>query len=173
LRNEQRLGARVVARAAEQLATHFNPARIALAVTSALHGPELIALRDTLLRAHERTAGALRETSTEIRQLIRQMSMANPIWGAPRIHGELLMLGIEVSQATVGRYMPWRPKVPSPTWRSFLRNHMRNMAAVDMFVVANATFRLLYALIVLGHGRRRIIQSRSPKIQRKSGWHAK
>jgi putative transposase len=97
------------------------------------------------------------KTSTEIRQLIRQMSMANPIWGAPRIHGELLMLGIEVSQATVGRYMPWRPKVPSPTWRSFLRNHMRNMAAVDMFVVATATFRLLYALIVLGHDRRRII----------------
>ena len=97
------------------------------------------------------------KTSTEIRQLIRQMSMANPIWGAPRIHGELLMLGIEVSQATVGRYMPWRPKVPSPTWRSFLRNHMRNMAAVDMFVVATATFRLLYTLIVLGHDRRRII----------------
>src|SRR6266851_5060167 len=97
------------------------------------------------------------KTSTEIRQLIRQMSMANPIWGAPRIHGELLMLGIEVSQATVGRYMPWRPKVPSPTWRSFLHNHMRNMAAVDMFVVSTATFRLLYTLIVLGHDRRRII----------------
>lgn len=97
------------------------------------------------------------KTSTEIRQLIRQMSMANPIWGAPRIHGELLMLGIEVSQATVGRYMPRRPKVPSPTWHSFLRNHMHNTAAVDMFVVATATFRLLYALIVLGHDRRRII----------------
>ena len=80
------------------------------------------------------------KTSTEIRQLIRQMSMANPIWGAPRIHGELLMLGIDVSQAPVGRYMPWRPKVPSPTWRSFLRNHMRSMAAVDMFVVATAAF---------------------------------
>ena len=80
-----------------------------------------------------------------------------PHLGAPRIHGELLMLGIEVSQATVGRYMPWRPKVPSPTWRSFLRNHMRNMAALDMFVVATATFRLLYTLIVLGHDRRRII----------------
>jgi hypothetical protein len=66
-----------------------------------------------------------------------------PHLGAPRIHGELRMLGIEVSQATVGRYMPWRPKVPSPTWRSFLHNHMRNMAAVDMFVVANATFRPL------------------------------
>src|SRR3982074_979969 len=97
------------------------------------------------------------KTSTEIRQLIRQMSLANPIWGAPRIHGELLMLGIRVSQATAGRYIPGAPKGPSPTWRSFLRNHMRNTAAVDMFVVATATFRLLYALIVLGHDRRRII----------------
>ena len=97
------------------------------------------------------------KTSTELRDLIRQMSMANPLWGAPRIHGELLKLGIEVSQATVGRHMPWRPKVPSPTWRSFLRNHMCDMAAVDMFVVATATFQLLYALIVLGHDRRRVI----------------
>jgi putative transposase len=97
------------------------------------------------------------QTSTEIRDLIRQMSLANPLWGAPRIHDELLKLGIEVSQATVGRYMPWRPKVPSPTWRSFLRNHMCDMAAVDMFVVATATFQLLYALIVLGHDRRRVI----------------
>ena len=80
-----------------------------------------------------------------------------PNLGGASHYGELLMLGIEVSQATVGRYMPWRPKVPSPTWRSFLRNHMRNMAAVDMFVVATATFRLLYTLIVLGHDRRRII----------------
>jgi transposase InsO family protein len=98
------------------------------------------------------------KTSTEIRDLIRQMSMANPLWGAPRIHGELLKLGIEVSQATVGRYMPWRPKVPSPTWRTFLRNRMCDMVAVDMFVVATATFQLLYALIVLGHDRRRVIE---------------
>ena len=97
------------------------------------------------------------KTSQEIRDLIRQMSMANPLWGAPRIHGELLKLGIEVSQATVGRYMPWRPKAPSPTWRSFLRNHMTDMAAIDMFVVATATFRLLYAMIVLGHDRRKVI----------------
>ena len=96
-------------------------------------------------------------TSREIRQLIRQMSQANPLWGAPRIHGELLKLGIEVSQATVGRYMPWRPKVPSPTWRSFLQNHMHDTAAVDMFVVVTATFRLLYALVVLGHERRNVI----------------
>jgi transposase InsO family protein len=97
------------------------------------------------------------KTSTEIRDLIGQLSIANPLWGAPRIHGELLKLGIEVSQATVGRCMPWRPKVPSPTWRSFLHNHMRDIAAIDMFVVATATFRLLYALIVLGHDRRRVI----------------
>jgi hypothetical protein len=61
--------------------------------------------------------------SREIRDLIRQMSRANPLWGASRIHGELLKLGIEVSQATVSRYLPWRPKAPSPTWRSFLQNH--------------------------------------------------
>jgi transposase InsO family protein len=95
--------------------------------------------------------------NSEIRDLIRQMSVANPLWGAPRIHGELLKLGIEVSQATVGRYLPWRPKIPSPTWRSFLHNHLTEIAAIDMFVVATATFRLLYALIVLRHDRRTII----------------
>src|SRR6267378_6369012 len=89
--------------------------------------------------------------SSEIRDLIRQMSHTNPPWGAPRIHGELLKLGIEVSQATVGRYMPWRPKLPSPTWRSFLHNHLTDIVAIDMFVVTTTTFRLLYALIVLGH----------------------
>jgi putative transposase len=89
--------------------------------------------------------------------LIRQMCRANPLWGAPRIHGELLKLGIKISQATVGRYMPWRPKAPSPTWRSFLHNHMHSLAAIDMFVVVTATFRLLYALVVLGHDRRKVI----------------
>jgi hypothetical protein len=79
----------------------------------------------------------------ETRDLIRQMSIANPLWGAPRIHGELLKLGIVVSQATVGRCMPWRPKVPSPSCRGFLRNHMSDTVAVDMFVVATATIRLL------------------------------
>src|SRR6202171_932437 len=96
-------------------------------------------------------------TSREIRDLIRQMSQANPLWGAPRIHGELLKLGIEVGQATVGRYLPWRPKAPSPTWRSFLHNHMHDIAAVDMFLVVTATFQLLYALVVLDHERRKVI----------------
>ena len=92
--------------------------------------------------------------SAEIRDLIREMSLTNRLWGAPRIHGELLKLGIKVSQATVGRYLPWRPKVPSPTWRSFLHNHPTDIAAIDTFVVATATFRLLYALIVLGRDQR-------------------
>jgi transposase InsO family protein len=95
--------------------------------------------------------------SPETRDLIRQMSVANPLWGAPRIHGELLKLGIAVSQATAGRYLPWRPRVPSPNWRSFLHNHLTDIAAIDMFVVATATFQLLYALIVLGHDRRKVI----------------
>jgi putative transposase len=95
--------------------------------------------------------------SANIRDLIRRMSRANPLWGAPRIHGELLKLGIKISQATVGRWMPWRPKVPSPTWRSFLRNHLPDIAAIDMFVVATATFHLLYGLIVLSLDRRRVV----------------
>jgi putative transposase len=67
----------------------------------------------------------------EVRELIRKMSKANPLWGAPRIHGELLKLGIEISQATVGKYMARRLGPPSPTWRSFLRNHADGIAALD------------------------------------------
>ena len=110
--------------------------------------------------------------SREIRDLIRTMSQANPLWGAPRIHGELLKLGFEVSQATVGRYLPWRPKAPSPTWRSFLHNHMHATAAIDMFVVVMARFQLLYALVVLGHERRKVIHfdvSQNPT----QGWLAR
>jgi hypothetical protein len=81
--------------------------------------------------------------SPEIRDLICRMSNANPLWGASRIHGELLKLDIKISQATVGRWMPWRPKVPSPTWRSFLRNHLPDITAIDMFVVAAATAGVL------------------------------
>jgi putative transposase len=73
------------------------------------------------------------------------------------MHGELLKLGIEVSQATVGPHLPRRRNAPSRTWRSFLRNHMTAIAAVDMFVVATATFELLYAVILLNHQRRRVI----------------
>jgi hypothetical protein len=95
----------------------------------------------------------------EIRQLIREMSSANSLWGAPRIHGELLKLGIEISQATVAKYMVPRPGTPSPTWRTFLRNQAEGIAAIDMFVVASASFRLLYVMVILAHDRRRIIHT--------------
>jgi hypothetical protein len=77
--------------------------------------------------------------NTEIRHLIRRMSLANPLWGAPRIHGELLKLGIDVSQATVGRHMPWRPKVPSPTWRSFLQNFGVKVLCIFQPLCSHAT----------------------------------
>jgi transposase InsO family protein len=95
----------------------------------------------------------------EVRDLIRQMSGANPLWGAPRIHGELLKLGIEVSQATVAKYMVRRRGAPSPTWRSFLRNQAEGIAAIDMFVVASASFRLLYVMIILAYDRRKIVRT--------------
>jgi hypothetical protein len=93
----------------------------------------------------------------EIRDLIRKMSSANPLWGAPRIHGELLTLGIEVSQATVAKYMVRRKGAPSSTRRSFLRNHAEGIAAIDMFVVASASFRLLYVMIILAHDQNRSV----------------
>ena len=95
----------------------------------------------------------------EVRNLIRKMSSANSLWGAPRIHGELLKLGIAISQATVAKYMVRRRGRPSPTWRSFLRNQAAGIAAIDMFVVASASFRLLYVMIILAHDRRRIIHT--------------
>jgi transposase InsO family protein len=95
----------------------------------------------------------------EIRDLIRQMSSANPLWGAPRIRGELLKLGIEVSQATVAKYMVRRREMPSQNWRSFLRNQAQGIASIDMFVVASASFRLLYVMIILAHDRRTIVST--------------
>jgi len=87
------------------------------------------------------------------------MSRANSLWGAPRIHGELLKLGIEISQATVGKYMVCRRGTLSPTWRSFLSTHAQGIAAIDMFVVASVSFRLFYVVIILGHDRRKIIRA--------------
>ena len=84
------------------------------------------------------------------------MSRENPLWGAPRIHGELLKLGIDVSQATVTRYMVRHPKPPSQTWRTFLDNHVGCLVSIDFFVVPTATFAVLFVFIVLRHERRRI-----------------
>jgi len=88
---------------------------------------------------------------------IRRMSLANPRWGAPRIHGELLKLGIEVSQGTVAKYMVRHRRPPSQTWRTFLRNHVKDLASTDFFVVPTATFRLLFVFVVLSHNRRRLV----------------
>ncbi len=93
----------------------------------------------------------------QLRQLIRQMSQSNPLWGAPRIHGELLKLGLTVSQATVSKYMVRGRKPPSQTWRTFLDNHVRDLVSIDFFTVPTATFRILYVLVVLAHDRRLIM----------------
>jgi transposase InsO family protein len=93
----------------------------------------------------------------EIRRLIRQMSIANPLWGAPRIHGELLKLGIDIGQTSVAKYMARRRAPPSQGWKTFLRNHADGIAAMDLFVVPTISFRLLYGLLVMGHGRRQIL----------------
>src|SRR6266849_7909636 len=85
------------------------------------------------------------------------MALANPLWGAPRIHGELLNLGLHVSQRTVARLMPRRPKPPSQTWRTFLQNHVAGLASVDFFTVPTVTFRVLYVFVVLLHPRRRVV----------------
>jgi transposase InsO family protein len=95
--------------------------------------------------------------SEEIRELIREMSRANCLWGAPRIHGELLKLGIEIAQSTVAKYMIKRPRRPGQSWTTFLRNHADGIAAADLFVVPTIGFKLLYGLVILGHGRRRLI----------------
>jgi putative transposase len=94
---------------------------------------------------------------SDIKNLIRRISRDNVLWGAPRIHGELLKLGIEISQAAVSKYMMRLTKPPSPTWRAFLRNHLECLASVDFFVVPTATFRILFVFIVLQHQRRRIV----------------
>jgi transposase InsO family protein len=93
----------------------------------------------------------------EIRKLIRQMQSANIGWGAPRIHGELLKLGIDISQAAVSKYMVRQQKPPSQTWRTFLENHADCIAGIDFFTVPTATFRILYVFIVLCHDRRHIV----------------
>jgi transposase InsO family protein len=87
----------------------------------------------------------------DARNLIREISLANPLWGAPRVHGELLKLGIEVAQSTVSKYMVKRRRPPSQSWRTFLRNHADGIASIDLLVVPTITFRLLYGFVVLHH----------------------
>src|SRR3974390_2341857 len=92
-----------------------------------------------------------------LRDLIRRMSQDNPLWGASRIHGELLMLGFEVAQSTVSKYMTRSRRPPSQSWKTFLRNHADAIAAIDLCVVPTVTLDRLFAFLVVGHGRRQLL----------------
>jgi transposase InsO family protein len=104
-----------------------------------------------------RHRGGRPTVALEIRELIREMDIANPLWGAPRIHGELVKLGIEIGQTSVAKYMARRRGPPSQGWKTFLRNHADGIAAMDLFVVPTISFRLLYGLLIMGHGRRQVL----------------
>ena len=90
----------------------------------------------------------------ELRKLIRRMGKENPLWGAPRIHGELLKLGFEIAESTVSKYMIRHRGPPSQNWRTFLRNHADAIAAIDLCVVPTLTFECLFAFVVVGHETR-------------------
>ena len=124
---------------------------------------------ETMLRWHRRgfraywrwkswRRGGRPRIDRELRALIRRMCKENPTWGAPRIHGELLMLGIDVSESTVGRYMIRTGGPRSQGWKTFLRNHASGIASVDLFVVRTISFKLLYGLVILRHTRRRLVR---------------
>ena len=95
--------------------------------------------------------------SREVRDLIRKMCRENPSWGAPRIHGELLKLGIDIGESSVSRYMVRNRKPPSQTWRTFFENHAQQLVSIDFFTVPTIRFHVLYVFLVLAHDRRRIL----------------
>ena len=108
-------------------------------------------------RWKSRPRGGRPRIEAELRALIRQMSIENPLWGAPRIHGELLKLGFEVAQSSVARYMVKRRGPPSQGWHTFLRNHAPEIAAMDLFVVRTLGFDLLYAFVIVRLDRRDLV----------------
>ena len=123
---------------------------------------------DTIVRWHRRGFRALwwwksrrrlgrPGIAKEMRDLIREISRANPLWGAPRIHGELLKLGIDVAQSTVAKYMSRTRRPPSQSWRTFLHNHAGAIASIDLFVVPTVALRMLFGFVVLHHGRRQLV----------------
>src|SRR3977135_3623083 len=123
---------------------------------------------DTIIRWHRtgfrlywrwksRSRGGRPRVPMEIRRLIREITLANRLWGAPRIHGELLKLGIEVAQSTVAKYMARRGRGPSQTWKTFVRNHSPGIAAMDFLIVPTIGFKLLFILVILRHQLRRLI----------------
>jgi len=135
---------------------------------------------DTLVRWHQagfrrcwrwksRTRGGRPQIETELRVLIRRMSVENPLWGAPRIHGELLKLGFELAQSSVAKYMVKRRGPPSQRWRTFLHNHAPDIAAMDLFVVPTIGFNLLYAFVIIRLDRRDLSGSTLQQIRPRSG----
>ena len=110
-------------------------------------------------RSRQKRPGRPR-TDAAIRALIGKMASANPLWGAPRIHGELRKLGVELSERTVSRYVRRRPRPPSQTWRTFLANHLSALVSMDFFSVPTVTGRVLFVLVLLAHERRRVIHVR-------------
>jgi transposase InsO family protein len=108
-------------------------------------------------RWKSRSFGGRPQIDTELRALIRQMSIENPLWGAPRIHGELLKLGFDVAQSSVAKYMVKRRGPPSQGWGTFLRNHAPDIAAMDLFVVPTIGFDLLYAFVIIRLDRRDLV----------------
>ena len=111
-------------------------------------------------RWKSRRHGGRPRIQREIRDLIRRMNKENPLWGAPRIHSELLMLGIEVAESTVARYMTKSQGPASQGWKTFVRNHAAGIASIDLFVVRTISFNLLYGLVILHHARRRLVSVR-------------
>jgi hypothetical protein len=103
-----------------------------------------------------RSLGGRPQINTDLRALIRRMSLENPLWGAPRIHGELLKLGFEVAQSSVAKYMVKRRGAPSQGWRVFLRNHAPEIAAMDLFIAPTINFDLLYAFVIVRLDRREL-----------------
>ena len=129
----------------------------------------LIVQPDTVLRWHRdwlrrrwtrrstRARGGRPAIDRKIRAVVREMAAANPLWGAPRLHGELAKLGVDVSERTVSRLLQRRRRPPSQTWRTFLTNHLTALVSMDFFTVPTMTGRVLFVLIVLAHQCRRIV----------------
>ena len=124
-------------------------------------------------RWKSRPQGGRPQIDTELRGLIRRMSVENPLWGAPRIHGELLKLGFEIAQSSVAKYMVKRRGPPSQGWRTFLRNHAPDVAAMDLFVVPTIGFDLLYALSSCGSIVGTSCGSTSQPTRQQSGLHVR
>jgi hypothetical protein len=144
---------------------HDRPARDPRALASGRLSP--------VLAVEIRSLGGRPKMDADVRALIRRMSAENPLWGAPRIHGELLKLGFEVAQSSVAKYMVKRHGPPSQGWRTFLRNHAADIAAMDLFVTPTIGFDLLYAFSSSGWPAEISSGSTSHFIRPRTGSHAR